>query len=338
MPTVRRFLFILLCGLAGTIFAQTNGYQGSKAGSGVRDWLVEVNRAALNQRFVGTMTIRAERETAAAKIWHWGNGRDQYERVDLMTGEAQTTFRRNDEVLVFDHSRKQLRVERRDDLGLFPAVLKAPGNTVGHHYVMQSLGHERVAGESATGTALQAKDQWRHSFRIWRSAQTGLVLKWQTLARPEGPVLEEIAYSDMMVGQTSGLTEAHVRDWMTVPPGYEIVNVTTQAVDTEQRQWRAPRNVPGFHPISAMAAHAPLDARAEDAVKNTPLTQWVFSDGLSSASLFIARKQGSTAAGTAIRMGATSSVAKQVGAYWITAVGEVPVMTLHALIDGINLP
>ncbi len=67
-------------------------------------WL-SVNRAAANQRFVGTMVIRSEHQTAAAKIWHWGNGRDQYERVDLMTGEAQRHFRRNDEVLEFDHRR-----------------------------------------------------------------------------------------------------------------------------------------------------------------------------------------------------------------------------------------
>jgi sigma-E factor negative regulatory protein RseB len=320
---------------AGSAFAQTGSIQD---GSGLREWLVEVNRAAANQRFVGTMTIRSEHQTAAAKIWHWGNGRDQYERVDLMTGAAQTTFRRNDEVLEFDHSRKQLRVERRDDLGLFPAVLKAPGNTVGQHYVMQSLGQERVAGESATGTALQAKDRWRHSFRIWRSAQTGLVLKWQTLARPEGPVLEEVAYSDMMVGSASGLTETQMRDWMAIPAGYDVVNVTTQGVDTAQRRWLAPQSVPGFHPISAMVAHAPTDGAPGAARQGAPLTQWVFSDGLSSASLFIIKKQGGNGTGAAIRMGATSSVAKQVGAYWLTAVGEVPVATLHALIDGVGLP
>jgi len=320
---------------AGSAFAQTGSIQD---GSGLREWLVEVNRAAANQRFVGTMTIRSEHQTAAAKIWHWGNGRDQYERVDLMTGAAQTTFRRNDEVLEFDHSRKQLRVERRDDLGLFPAVLKAPGNTVSQHYVMQSLGQERVAGESATGTALQAKDRWRHSFRIWRSAQTGLVLKWQTLARPEGPVLEEVAYSDMMVGSASGLTETQMRDWMAIPAGYDVVNVTTQGVDTAQRRWLAPQSVPGFHPISAMVAHAPTDGAPGAARQGAPLTQWVFSDGLSSASLFIIKKQGGNGTGAAIRMGATSSVAKQVGAYWLTAVGEVPVATLHALIDGVGLP
>ena len=337
MPRMRWCVAVLWSALigAGSAYAQTGS---THAGSGLREWLVEVNRAAANQRFVGTMTIRSEHQTAAAKIWHWGNGRDQYGRVDLMTGEAQTTFRRNDEVLEFDHSRRQLRVERRDDLGLFPAVLKAPGNTVGQHYVMQSLGQERVAGESATGTALQAKDLWRHSFRIWRSAQTGLVLKWQTLARPEGPVLEEVAYSDMMVGSASGLTEAQIRDWMAIPAGYDVVNVTTQGVDTAQRRWLAPQSVPGFHPISAMVAHAPTDGAPGAARQGTPLTQWVFSDGLSSASLFITKKQGGNGTGAAIRMGATSSVAKQVGAYWITAVGEVPVATLHALIDGVGLP
>jgi sigma-E factor negative regulatory protein RseB len=337
MPRMRWCVVALLAALigAGSVYAQAGS---SRDGAGLREWLVEVNRAAANQRFVGTMTIRSERETAAAKIWHWGNGREQYERVDLMTGEAQTTFRRNNEVLQFDHSQKQLRVERRDDLGLFPAVLKAPGNTVGQHYVMQSLGQERVAGEFAAGTALQAKDPWRHSFRIWRSVQTGLVLKWQTLARPEGPVLEEVAYSDMMFGAATGLTEAQMRDWMAIPAGYEVVNVTTQGVDTAQRRWLAPQSVPGFHPISAMVAHAPTDGARGAERQGTPLTQWVFSDGLSSASLFITKRQGGNGTAAAIRMGATSSVAKQVGAYWITAVGEVPVATLHALIDGVGLP
>jgi len=305
---------------------------------GLRDWLVEVNRAATAQRFVGTMTIRSERETAAAKIWHFGNGRDQWERVDLMTGPAHTTFRRNDEVVLFDHANKQVVIERRDDLGLFPAVLKAPGNTVARHYMMQSLGRERIAGELAMGTALQANDAWRHSFRIWRSARTGLVLKWQTLMKPDGPVLEEIAYSDMMLGNDSGLSEAQMRQWLATPPDYRVVNVTTPSVDVEALQWVAPQNVPGFHAMSAMLARGPNETTEPTAKAPASLIQWVFSDGLSSASLFITKKQGAPGMGAAVRMGATNSVAKQVGAYWVTAVGEVPVRTLHALIDGVRLP
>ena len=67
MPRMRWCAAVVLSVLigAGSAYAQTGSTQD---GSSLREWLVEVNRAAANQRFVGTMTIRSEYQTAAAKI------------------------------------------------------------------------------------------------------------------------------------------------------------------------------------------------------------------------------------------------------------------------------
>ncbi len=90
----------------------------------------------------------------------------------------------------------------------------------------QSLGQERVAGESATAPHCKPRTRGGIRFAFGVLHKTGLVLKWQTLARTRGSRLEEVAYSDMMVGSAPGLTEAQIRDWMAIPAGYDVVNVT----------------------------------------------------------------------------------------------------------------
>ena len=57
--------------------------------------------------------------------------------------------------------------------------------------------------------------------------------------------------------------------------------------------------------------------------------QWVFSDGLASVSLFVEHfdPQRHGAEKSAVT-GATHSLTRRIGAYWLTALGEVPPATL----------
>ena len=134
---MRRYLALVCYALLALSIGTSGALAQGHSNLGVRDWLMDINRSSQSHVFVGTMVIRSARETASAKIWHFGTGTDQFERVDLLTGVAQTTFRRNNEVLIFDHGQKKVFIETRNDLGLFPAVLTQPGNTVDQHYVMQ---------------------------------------------------------------------------------------------------------------------------------------------------------------------------------------------------------
>lgn len=58
--------------------------------------------------------------------------------------------------------------------------------------------------------------------------------------------------------------------------------------------------------------------------------QWVFSDGLASVSLFVEPYDAArhTQEKSAV-MGATHSVTRRVGGHWLTAMGEVPPVTLR---------
>ena len=65
--------------------------------------------------------------------------------------------------------------------------------------------------------------------------------------------------------------------------------------------------------------------------------QWIFSDGLASVSLFVEpydkqrhEKEAS------MSMGATQTMTKQLGPYWLTVMGEVPMKTIKLFAGGLE--
>ena len=65
--------------------------------------------------------------------------------------------------------------------------------------------------------------------------------------------------------------------------------------------------------------------------------QWVFSDGLASVSLFVEaydRQRHTKESG--MSMGATHTLTRQIGSYWLTAMGEVPMATLKQFVSGLE--
>ena len=93
--------------------------------------------------------------------------------------------------------------------------------------------------------------------------------------------------------------------------------------------------VPGFRPMSCFKRPAP-----ERQASGQQSLQWVFSDGLATVSLFVETfdrqrhiQEGPMAEG-ATHMLTRKISDKSNGAWWLTAVGEVPIQTLQAFAQG----
>ena len=315
--------------LAGAVALGLCRAVSAQPASDIRAWLLDVNTAAQQQTFAGTMVVQSGPEMVSAKIWHIDHNGQALERVDLLSGKPHTTLRKGDTVFGVDHAAQLVRQERRTDLGLFPAVLTRAGQHVGKHYVMQSLSGKRVAGLATVGVALQAKDAWRHAYRIWRDAESGLVLTWQPLATDTGALFEQVAYSDLEVA--GGVDLPTMQQWLQVPSAYAVRVADTQSLSASSLGWSQRQAVAGFEPgaVNKPRVNGVLVAGAP--------AQWVFSDGLASVSLFVeplaAKGQRQP---SAVHLGATASVSAAVPPMWVTAVGEVPVATLRALMRSVQ--
>ncbi len=303
-----------LCAVSGQGLAQTTGRS-------VTDWLTRMHEASRERAYMGTLVVSAGSSMSASRIWHVCDGRQQMERVDTLTGSPKTTVRRNNEVVTFVPESKVAWVEKRESLGLFPALLRTPSNLIPEFYGVREQGAERVAGHLADVVEISPKDALRFGYRIWAEKKTGLVVKMQTLGE-QSAVLEQVAFTELQLDAPVRMDK--LQQLMSDTKGYELHKPVLRKTTPEAEGWRLKEPVPGFLPMSCHTREP------DGAVAGNAPMQWVFSDGLASVSLFVepydpAQHPQEKAA----VMGATHSLTRRIGAHWLTAMGEVPPATLR---------
>ncbi|MDP2367847.1 MucB/RseB C-terminal domain-containing protein [Rhodoferax sp.] len=329
---------IAVC-LISTAGAQTGGLPGAATATGteagldqrsVRAWLVRMHEASRRRAYIGTVVVSDGVNMASARIWHVCDGTQQIERVVTLTGAPRTTFRRNDQVVTFLPQSMVVVTERRESLGLFPNLLQTGEATLGQFYQVRQSGHERVAGLEADVIVIAPRDRLRFGYRIWSEQGSGLALKLQTL-NVDGQVLEQVAFSELQLDAPVSLQK--LARMMGSTEGYRIERVESSPTTALSEGWTIANPVPGFQSVSCHKRPvAPLNGSAPETAM-----QWVFSDGLGTVSLFVQpfdpRRQpveGATA------LGATHTLTRRNGAWWVTAVGEAPLQTLEAFVQGLE--
>lgn len=288
----------------------------------VVDWLRKLHESSRRKAYTGTFVVSTAGAISSARIWHVCDGEQQLERVDTLTGPARTTLRRNDEVVTFVPESRVTVLERREALSLFPATLQPGDLAVSEFYTLQALATvERVAGLLADAHELLPRDDLRFGYRVWSERKTGLVVKLQTL-NGDRHVLEQVAFSELNL--SAPVKVEQLLRMMKNRPGYTVQNVSLTRTTPLEQGWRLRKPVPGF---VSTGCHVRSNSSVSDPGK-APM-QWVFSDGLASVSVFV-EPYDATRHGAESQMssGATHSLSRRHGDFWVTLVGEVPAKTL----------
>lgn len=308
--------------IASPSMAQTQEASGVTPTRSVNEWLVRMHEASRYRAYTGTLVVTTGSAMSASKIWHVCDGSQQMERVETLTGAPRTTIRRNSEVITFEPETRKAVVEKRESLGMFPDLMRAPNSLVAQYYGSREVGAQRVAGHLSDLVEILPRDELRFGYRVWSEQKSGLVVKLQTLDG-RGRVLEQVAFSELQLDAPVSMDK--LARLMKDTRGYEVIKPNLRKTTPQAEGWRLREDVPGF---SAMSCHT-RDAGGASAPGQAPM-QWVFSDGLASVSLFVepfdVQRHGQE--GEAV-LGATHSVSRRVGEHWVTAVGEVPAATLH---------
>lgn len=296
----------------------------------VSDWLLRMHEASRRRAYVGTFVVSAGGSMSSARIWHVCDGEQQMERVEALTGAPRSTFRRNDQVMTFLPERRVVVAEKRASLGLFPNLLQANDSSIAQFYSARATGRERVAGFEADVLQLRPADSWRFGYRVWTEKKTGLVVKLQTLDG-DRHVLEQAAFSELQLDVPVSMVK--LTQMMGNTEGYQVERPELVKTTAAAEGWVLKNAVPGFKPMSCYRRSVGAGA---DAHHETTL-QWVFSDGLASVSIFVetfdARRHGQPGS---LAMGATHTLTRRSGDWWLTVVGEVPPQTLAAFAQGLE--
>jgi sigma-E factor negative regulatory protein RseB len=300
---------------AGALPDQRSNDKGSERSVG--QWLTRMHEASRQRNYVGTFVVSSSNGAmSSARIWHACDGQRQVDRIETLSGERRSTFRRDEEVVTFLPETKTVRSERRDSLGQFPELLKPNESAIPDFYTARRVGSDRVAGFDADIVQVLPRDALRFGYRIWSEKKSGLVVKLQTLDEG-GKVLEQAAFSELQLD--APLRMEKLAQMMAVPEGWRVEKSDAVKTTAAAEGWALKAPVAGFKPMSC------YKRRGEGVL------QWIFSDGLASVSLFVEEydRQRHQREGV-LASGATHTLTRRVHDWWVTAIGEVPPQTLRA--------
>lgn len=300
----------------------------------VRAWLLRIHEAASRRNFQGTFVVSGGGSVASARIAHYYEGPNQYERIEALDGKQRKVFRHNNVVhTVWPGSHVAL-IEQRGLLNSFPALLQASDGGIADLYDVRAEGVERVAGREADVLAVDARDKYRYGYRLWADRASGLLLRADVIGE-RGAVLETSAFSDVAIGvrpQPESVLQAMRR-----LDGYQVIKPVLTPTRLEDEGWTMRHVAPGFRQVSCVSRQmeSPDEAGADPAAP--PVIQAIYSDGLTYVSLFIEpyRPQRHSQSLLAA-VGATLTLTRRQGDWWVTVVGDTPAVTLKYFATGLE--
>lgn len=298
-----------------------------------------IQDAAARHSYSGTFVVGAGAQVTSLRVTHVGHGNDQVDRIEALDGELRQVYRHNDRVHVLWPRLHTALIEQRDPGLQLPGQIGSGGTPRLDMYELQAAGNDRIAGHEATVLLLRPRDALRHAQKLWLEASTGLLLRTDILDE-QGRVLESAGFSELRWIQRPAAQD--LIGEMNRLKGYRVEKSEVVATDLAREGWTLTPAVAGFqvsytvrHPpglggagSGAMPAEhvAPSNRQAREVV------QAVFSDGLTSVSLFVephdAARHGQTEKSG--QQGATQLLGLRQGDWWITVVGDVPRATLQA--------
>ncbi len=301
----------------------------------VDSWFARIKAATQSASFNGTFVVTGEGAASSSRIVHYGQGKDSFERIEALDGPQRIVLRHNDSVHTVWPQNRVVLIEQRTASGAFPSLGAAAGLRLDDHYRVDASVEGRVAGRDALVLTILPRDEHRFAHRLWVDRKTNLLLRADVLgARQE--VLESSSFTDVAIGvrpQPTAVTDSMAPRG----PGWRVVRTVmqTSSLDGEGWQWGA-GSVPGFRLVSCV--RRPMNPESEDG--RSPATtalQAVFSDGLASVSVFVEDWHPARHAQEGVlQTGATQTVMKRSGRYWITVVGDVPASTARGFANALQ--
>ncbi|MDG0027090.1 MucB/RseB C-terminal domain-containing protein [Trinickia sp. Y13] len=294
-------------------------------------WLDRIHEAAQRENYEGVFVYQRGNFVQSSRIAHYAvRGEGEFESLESLDGQPRKLLRHDDDLYTFVPERHLCVVEKRLNRDAFPALMSEKGEQVLSVYDPKLLSGDRVAGLDAQVIELDPKDTYRFAYKLWADAKTGLLLRVQTLDA-SGQVLEQTAFTQVRVGVPT--QKSSIAAGMRNTNGWTLVRPPVSPIDMQAQGWRIKPDVPGFHEIREL--RRPMAAR-EAGAPPIPVDQAVFSDGLSTISVFVEPAEKSSRKEGVGSTGATHVLVTKYRDYWVTVLGEVPQATLQRFASAIE--
>lgn len=292
------------------------------------NWLKTVAFAGHERDYSGVFVYQHDDTVETSRITHIIDSGTEYERLEGLDGPKSEILRHDGQVwMSSEHG--MLQMDSQQGRGRFPSLLPQQLTALTENYQAKQVGKERVAGYDAQVILFQPKDTLLYSHKIWVHSESGLLLKAAVLD-DKSKVVEQYAFTQLQIG--GKIDRAWIKS--KIAANFNDTKKTKQ-VDAApipvhfKSGWNVNFLPAGFKKITEL--ERPMHG------KHLPVTQIVYSDGLSAVSVFVELNDHDEddLDGLSNR-GAMTLYHKVVGENLYTVVGEVPPRTIAKILDSIS--
>lgn len=283
------------------------------------DWLNRMGVAVQSISYEGTVIRTHDGKAEALKVIHTVKDGVIYEKLVAQEGDGMEIIRIGNEVQCILPDSKSVLVEEWNDKSTLFSTLPTSNIRFGNEYDVAIVRNERIAGRETILLAIRPHDGYRYGHRIWLDTETGFPLQTQLISE-EGVAIEQVKFAEIVINQeiqVSALASSYSTEsftWLRQSSGHASTEIETP--------WSSDELPAGFR---AVATHEETMQGSEEMI-----THILFTDGLANVSVFVAGRSGKMIEGPA-RFGGSNSYSIERGDYEITAIGEVPAMTVELI-------
>ncbi len=302
------------------------------AGGDARDWIEKMSIAMQDLDYNGTFVYLHDGDIESMKIFHRKVDGVEHERLVSLNGEAREIIRNADDVVCIWPGSKSVIVSKAKPRTPFPRFEPAQMQSLQTHYRFKELGPARIADRPARTIDIKPLDEYRYGYRLWIDKETSLLLR-SAMSDYNGVVLEQVMFTEIELEKSMPM---------------ELFQVSAQdnryewLASSDLQERLQPEVQTDIPPVSKLALPNGFELTGEQisavAGSSKPARRLMYTDGLSSVSVFIAETGGGSGdlLGTST-MGAVSAFGINVGQWHATVVGEVPVHTVKMVGESIEL-
>lgn len=294
----------------------------------VEKWLAKMHHAAHMINYDGNFVYGQNNELTSMQIIHSVDKNGEFERLISLDGSGREVIRSGDTVTCVLPDKKSVVVDKsRPDAEfppMFPLKIDQLLKTYSFHFAKGAM----VAGQSAKKLIIKPKDQYRYGHILWIDAKTGLLLK-DHLIDGNKKIVEQFMFTQINYPESIERSRLQSKSQTKKFTWYEAKEPKAEKEISKSMSWKVTKVPAGFVP--GVKRHHKMTVSA------MPVEHLMYSDGLSSVSIFIEKKMKSSKnlmGGST--MGAVNAYGREIGKYHVTVVGEVPHTTVKMIGDSVE--
>ena len=291
------------------------------------EWVQKMSDAMRNLSYRGNFVYMHGNQLESMQIAHYRDEHGEKERLISLNGEAREVIRDNQNLTCIWPSSRKVVIDLSRQNSFSPIFIPEDISRLEKFYNMKLLGMDRVANQETMVVHIDPKDRYRYGMKFWINQENGLMMK-SSLIDETNREIEQVMFTSLELFEDG---EKLVVDTLPkLDSDYSMVRYhrggSTDSVVADSA-WQLTGAPGGFWRESVLRRKIPGTQQV--------VQQMVYTDGLASLSVFIERHNNDTQGGSS-SMGAVNAFIRILQDHSVTAIGEVPAVTVKQVAEGVT--